>query len=126
MAALAGEDYSSTNTMLTFVSGSAYGAERCASVTALSDNLVESDEEFSIYLTMAASTTAEISLGNNKTTVIVMDNECTYVHNNSIHYHSFYLNMYVQLQYSVFPLWLVFLNAIPHWLCALFSTLPHC
>lgn len=75
-AATTERDFSSLNTSLTFPSGSTDGAQRCALVTALSDNLVESDEEFSLSLTLVTPTASSISLGNNRTTVHLTDNEC--------------------------------------------------
>lgn len=60
---------------LTFGPGSTNGAELCAPVTADSDNLVESDEDFRVVLTMVTPTGTSFHLGNTGTVVTLTDSD---------------------------------------------------
>jgi hypothetical protein len=48
------------------------GAEQCASVTAVADQLVDSMEEFTVVMTLVTAG-ANLSLGNSVTTVTITD-----------------------------------------------------
>jgi hypothetical protein len=65
-------DYDSIFMSLTYTSGSADGAEMCASINVHSDDLVEFEEEFGVMLTLV---TSGPSLGNNKSAVTIIDND---------------------------------------------------
>ena len=60
---------------MTFSSGFADGAELCALVTAHFDNLVESDEDFSVNLTLVSPVEASFGVGNVETAINLMDSE---------------------------------------------------
>lgn len=64
--------------VLTFASGSAGGAEVCASVAMISDNLVESDEHFIVELSLVTLAGTSLQLGNMQTTVTIIDSDGVY------------------------------------------------
>ena len=66
---------SSLSVPLTFEPGSASGFEVCASITADSDDLVESDEYFSIALEMVTADGTSFHLGNTETVVTITDSD---------------------------------------------------
>ena len=72
-----GRDFSLFNSSLTFVPGSSDGDEMCSWVTVHIDNLVESDEDFVVNLSLVTPMGTSFSLGNTETTVTLTDNECT-------------------------------------------------
>ena len=74
VAAVGDDDYSSLNTSLTFTPGSGDGRKLCTSVSATFDNVVESEEYFTINLALV-TLGASFSLGNAQTAVIVTDSE---------------------------------------------------
>jgi hypothetical protein len=59
---------------LTFAPGSADGAEMCAPLYAIADNMVEPEENFTVLLTLSTSGES-LSLGNSVTTVTVNSSE---------------------------------------------------
>lgn len=74
-AAVSDSDYSALNTTLTFAPGSGDGEELCTSVSATSDDLVESEEYFIINLALVTQAGTSFSLGNMETAVVITDNE---------------------------------------------------
>lgn len=62
------------NMPLQFISGSGNGAQMCANVTVIPDNLVECDEEFTLRLTLLTNKES-LSLQNNFTSVVLLDSD---------------------------------------------------
>ena len=60
---------------LTFAPGSTEGVELCASLTAYSDNLVESEEMFSVRLLLPFSKESFFGLGNTEAAIYVIDSD---------------------------------------------------
>lgn len=58
-----GADYISVATEITFRAGSEMGNRQCVTITALRDDIVEPDEQFSIFLTSESS---DIQIENGK------------------------------------------------------------
>jgi hypothetical protein len=69
-------DYDLLSVILVFSRGSADGVKVCASVTVNSDNLVETEEDFGVILTLVSSG-PNLGLGNNVSTIVLIDNEGT-------------------------------------------------
>lgn len=69
-------DFSLHSVPLTFASGSAEGAELCASLTAYSDQIVESEEIFVIRLILVSSKESFFSLGNAEAAMYIIDSDC--------------------------------------------------
>ena len=68
-------DFSLTSMTLTFASGSAGGSEMCASITVVSDYIVESDENFTVELSLLTLAGTSLRLGNTETTVTIVDSD---------------------------------------------------
>ena len=60
---------------LTFAPGSTEGVELCASLTAYSDNLVESEEIFIVMLLLVSSKESFFGLGNTEAAVYIIDSD---------------------------------------------------
>jgi hypothetical protein len=69
-----GGDYEPLLVPITFRTGSANGAELCAPVTVNSDNLVETEEHFTVVLELVTSGTS-LSLGGNTTSMTLVDSD---------------------------------------------------
>lgn len=71
----AGDDYSPLSSVsLTFSAGSIDGVEKCITVNAASDDLVECDEEFKVVLALSTPGIS-LALGNNITAVKLIDGD---------------------------------------------------
>ena len=68
-------DYSSLSMLLTFVPGSANGTQLCANVIAPTDNLVESEEHFRIFLVMETPALGSLHLENSETSITLIDSD---------------------------------------------------
>lgn len=77
-------DFSFTSMAQTFASGSANGAEMCASVSLMSDNLVESDENFTVELSLLTLAGTSLRLGNTETSVTIIDTDGMYVNSSPV------------------------------------------
>jgi hypothetical protein len=69
---MAGEDYFSISEVEIFTSGSPDGATRCVDIPILNDGTLEGEQTFTLTLT---TSDPEVMLGNNVTTIIIIDNE---------------------------------------------------
>jgi hypothetical protein len=67
-------DFDSLSTPVIFPIGSAEGAEKCVSIAVNPDDLVESEEEFSIILSLS-STGDSLNLGTHASTVTLFDSD---------------------------------------------------
>lgn len=59
---------------LTFVPGSGENTEVCTTLSAIPDDVVEGDEEFTVILSLT-TTGPSLSIGNNVTTVTIVDSD---------------------------------------------------
>ena len=79
---MAGNDYNSFSTTLTFPSGSSGGSLQCTDVQILDDNFVEDDESFLLSATLVSPIPAGITIDRNTATVVIQDNDgkrkCTF------------------------------------------------
>ena len=73
--AISDGDFTFTSVTLTFATGSADGAEMCASVAVVIDNLVESDEDFTIELSLVTLAGTSLRLGNTEAAVTIVDSD---------------------------------------------------
>ena len=71
-AATNGSDYLGVSVDLVFTAGSINGTMQCLNVTIFDDSLVESNETFTVIMTTSSLV---LILGNNVTTVVIMDND---------------------------------------------------
>lgn len=71
--AATGADFTGPSSLVqTFVTGSGNGAQRCASLSAVTDNLIEGDEEFDLMLVLVAPG-GSLNLENSATSIIIKD-----------------------------------------------------
>lgn len=72
-------DYDVLSRPVTFPNGSGDGAETCVSITVHSDNVVESEENFTVMLVLTTTGTSFMTRDNTSTLrVIVMDSDGMY------------------------------------------------
>ena len=71
LAAILSFDYFSTPRVLTFPNSSAIGTLKCFSIGIIDDTVRESNENFTVEITSITNA----DLGNNKTTVTIIDDD---------------------------------------------------
>ena len=71
----AGSDYTDISVSLTFLPGSVPGVQECTQIEIIDDQLVESNEAFTISL---SSTDTEINLAPGNGSVTILDNDGTF------------------------------------------------
>ena len=74
IAATSEGDYNFLSMPLTFSFGSADGSLVCANITVLSDNMVESEEDFTVRLSLL-TIGKNLFIGNNATAVTLTDSD---------------------------------------------------
>lgn len=60
-------------TEITFTAGSVSGERECVTITALSDGVIESDEQFSVCLTSDSSGMVQIEEGRGTQSITLLD-----------------------------------------------------
>lgn len=104
-----GGDYEPLYMPINFPTGSADGAETCASVVVNSDNLVETEEHFMVVLALRASGTS-LRLGTNATTIALIDSDGNNIANNYYFHSSFSFTFHLQLQCLRYLQWQLLLK----------------
>ena len=73
--AISGEDFTQLSEEVTFMIGDADGQERCTNITLMADNLVECEENFTVSLALVTNK-PNLSLGTDKSSVVIEDSNC--------------------------------------------------